>query len=118
MALAKIISEACGALGTGVEVLTDPTELVQFPNGNDGLHADVGVLHNHGIRGSKLAFDAVVSGMFGDFAPPPSPEVALSHDEKTKFEKCTEGVRNRAELHFIPFAVTKIGVVGGHATDF
>jgi hypothetical protein len=85
-ALAEIISEVRGALGVGVEVLTDPTMLVQLPNGNDGLPADVGVLHYHGIRGSKLALDAVVSGLFG-VSSPPSPEVALRHAEKTKFEK-------------------------------
>jgi hypothetical protein len=60
--LAEIISGVRGALGVGVEVLTDPTMLVQLPNGNDGLPADVGALHFHGIRGSKLALDAVVSG--------------------------------------------------------
>jgi hypothetical protein len=37
--------------------------LVQLPNGNDGLPADVGVLHYHSIRSSKLALDAVVSGL-------------------------------------------------------
>jgi hypothetical protein len=57
-ALAEIISKVRGAIGVGVEVLTDPTMLVQLPNGNDGLPADVGVLHYHGIRGSKLALDA------------------------------------------------------------
>jgi hypothetical protein len=36
-------------LGAGVEVLTDPTMLVQLPNGNDGLPAHVGVVHSHGI---------------------------------------------------------------------
>jgi hypothetical protein len=51
-ALAEIISEVRGALGVGVKVLKDPTMLVQLPNGNDGLPADVGVLHHHGIRGS------------------------------------------------------------------
>jgi hypothetical protein len=64
-ALTEIISEVRGALGVGVEVLTDPAMLVQLPNGNDGLPADVGVLHYHGIRGSKLPLDAVVSGSFG-----------------------------------------------------
>jgi hypothetical protein len=34
---------------------------VQLPNGKDGVSADVGVLHYPGIRGSKLALDAVVS---------------------------------------------------------
>jgi hypothetical protein len=61
-ALAEIIPEVRGALGVGVDVLTDPTMLVQLLNGNDGLPADVGVLHYHGLRGSKLALDAVVSG--------------------------------------------------------
>ena len=60
--------------------------LVQLPNGNDGLLEDVIVLHYPGIRGSKLALDAVVSGLFG-VSSPPSPEVALRHAEKTKFEK-------------------------------
>jgi hypothetical protein len=69
----------------GVEVLTDLKMLVQLPNSNDGLHADVGVLHYHNMRGSKLARDAVVSGLFG-VSSPPSPEVALTRDEKAKFE--------------------------------
>jgi hypothetical protein len=68
-ALAEILSEVRGALGVGVEVLTDPTMLVQLPNGNDGLPADVGVLHYHGIIGSKLALDAVVSGFSAFLAP-------------------------------------------------
>jgi hypothetical protein len=85
-ALAEIISEVRGALGVGVEVLIDPTMLVQLPNGNDGLPADVSVLHYHGFRGSKLALDAVVSGLFG-VSSPPLPEGALRHAEKTKFEK-------------------------------
>jgi hypothetical protein len=62
-ALAKVISEVRGALGAGVEVLTDPTMIVQLPNGNDGLPEDVGILCYHGIRRSKLAIDAVVSGL-------------------------------------------------------
>jgi hypothetical protein len=41
--LAEIISEVRGALGVSVEVLIDPTMLVQLPNGNDDLPADVGV---------------------------------------------------------------------------
>jgi hypothetical protein len=49
-ALAEIISEVRGALGVGVEVLTDSTMLVQLPNGNDGLPADVDVLHYHGYE--------------------------------------------------------------------
>jgi hypothetical protein len=79
-ALAEIVSEARGALGVGVEVLTQPTMSVEIPNGNDGLAADVGVLHYHGIRGSKHALDAVVSGLFG-ISRPPSPEIALRRDE-------------------------------------
>jgi hypothetical protein len=115
-ALAEIISEARGALGVGVEVLTDPTMLVHLPNGNDGLPADVDVLHYHGIRGSKLALDAMVSGMFG-VSRPPSPEVPL-RCEKTEFEKYLEGVRSRPDIRFIPFAVTEFGALGGHATAF
>jgi hypothetical protein len=85
-ALAEIIFEVRGALGVGVEVLTYPTMLVQLlTNGNDGLPADVGVLHYHGIRGSKLALDAVVFYLFGVSSPPPSPEVAQRRPEKTKF---------------------------------
>jgi hypothetical protein len=69
-ALSEIITEVRGALGVDVEVLTYPTMLVQLPNGgNDGLPADVGVLHYHGIRGSKLALDAVVSDLFGVSSP-------------------------------------------------
>jgi hypothetical protein len=68
-ALAEVIYEVRGALGIGVEVLTDPATLVQLANGNDGLHADVGVLHYHGIRGSKVALNAVVSGLLGVFGP-------------------------------------------------
>jgi hypothetical protein len=79
--------------------------LVQLPNGNDGLPADVGVLHYHGIRGSKLALNAVVSGLFG-VSSPPSPEVALRHGEKIKFEKYSEGVRSRPDIRFTPFVVT------------
>jgi hypothetical protein len=116
-ALAEIISKARGALGVGVEVLTYPTMLVQLPNGNDGLPADVGVLHYHGIRGSKLALDAVVSGLFG-VSSPPSPEVALRHAEKTKFEKCLKGVRSRPDIRFIPIALTEFGTLGGRATAF
>jgi hypothetical protein len=114
-ALAEFISDIRGALGVGVEVLKDPTMLVQLPNGNDGLPAEVGVLHYHGIRGSKLALDAVVLGLFG-VSSPPSPEVALRRAEK--FEKCSEGVRSRPDIHFIPFAITEFGILGGHATAF
>jgi hypothetical protein len=83
--LAKIISEVRGALGVEVEVLTNPTMLVQLPNGNDGLPADVGVLHCHGTRGSMLALVAVASDLFGVFSPPSL--VALRHAQKTNFEK-------------------------------
>jgi hypothetical protein len=51
--------------------------LVQPPNGNDGLPADMGVLHYHDMRGSKLAIDAVVYGLFV-VSRPQSPDVALS----------------------------------------
>jgi hypothetical protein len=74
-------------------------------------------LHYHGIQGSKLALDAVVSGLFG-VSSPPSPEVALRHAEKTQFEKYSEGVRSRPYILFIPFAVTEFGTLGGHATAF
>jgi hypothetical protein len=115
--LAEIISEVRGALGVSVEVLIDSTMLVQLPNGNDDLPADVGVLHRHGIRGSKLALDAVVSGLFG-VSSPPSPKIALRRAEKTKFEKYLEGVRSSPNIHFIPFAVMEFGTLGGHATAF
>jgi hypothetical protein len=74
-------------------------------------------LHCHGIRGSKLAVDAVVSRLFGVFSPA-SPGVALRRDEKTKFKKYSEGVRSRPDIRFIPFAVTEFGTLGGHATAF
>jgi hypothetical protein len=116
-ALAEIVSEVHGALGVGVEVLTDPAMLVQLPNGNDGLPADVGVLQCHGIRGSKLALDAVVSGLFG-VSSLPSPEVALRLVEKTKFENYSEGVRSRPDTCFIPCAITEFGTLGGDTTAF
>jgi hypothetical protein len=81
-----MISEVRGVLRVGVEVLTYPTVLVQISNGNDVLLADVGVLHYHGIRGSKVALISVVSGLFG-VSSPPFPYVALRRVEKTKFEK-------------------------------
>jgi hypothetical protein len=86
-------------------------------NGNDGLPADVGVLHYHGIRGSKLALDAVVFGLFG-VSSPPSPEVALRRAEKTNFDKYSEGVRSRPDIRFIHFAVMEFGTLGGHVTAF
>jgi hypothetical protein len=116
-ALAEIISKAVrGALKAGVEVLTDPTMLVQLPNSNDGLSADVGVLHYNGIIGSKLAIDVVVSGLFG-VSSPLSPEVALRRAEKTKFDEySSDGVKSRPDIHYIPLAVTEFGALGGHAT--
>jgi hypothetical protein len=54
-ALADTIFEVRGALGVGVGVITDPTMLVQLPNGNDGLPlSDVGVLHYHGSEAQNL----------------------------------------------------------------
>jgi hypothetical protein len=91
--------------------------LVQLPNGNDGLPADVYVLHYHGIRGLKLALDAVVSGLFG-VSSPPSPEVAPCRVEKTKSEKYSDGVKSRPDIRFIPSAVTEFGTLGGHAAAF
>jgi hypothetical protein len=64
-ALAEIMHEVCGALGVGVEALTDPTMLVQLLYDNDGMYADVGVLHYYGIRSPKLAMDTMVSCLFG-----------------------------------------------------
>jgi hypothetical protein len=90
--------------------------LVQLPNGSDGLPTDVGVLHCHGIRGSKLALDAVVSGLFGVSSSPSSHEVALRRAENGK--KYSEGVRSRPDIHFIPIEVTEYGTLGGHATVF
>jgi hypothetical protein len=77
----------------------------------------LGVLHYHCIRGSKLALDSMVSGLFG-VSSPPSPEVALRRVEKTKLEKYSEWVRSRPDIRFIPFAVTEFGSLGGHATAF
>jgi hypothetical protein len=74
-------------------------------------------LHCHGIRGLKLALDAVVSGLFG-VCNPPSPEVAFRHAEKAKFEKYSEGARSRPDIRFTPFAVMESGTLGGHATAF
>jgi hypothetical protein len=88
--------------------------LVQLPNGNDGLPADVRVLHYHGIRGSKHALDAVVSGVFG-VSSPPSPDDALRRAEKIKFGKYSERLRSHPDIRFIPFVVTEFGALGGHA---
>jgi hypothetical protein len=81
----------------------------------------VGVLtHFHDIRVSKLlpAIDAVVSGLFG-VSRPPSPDVALCRDEKTKFKEYSEGVmRSRPDIRFIRFEVTEFSALGGHATSF
>jgi hypothetical protein len=88
--------------------------LVQLPNGNDGLPTDVNV---HGIRGSKLALDVVVSGLFGVSSPP----ISLSRRrraQKTKFNKYSEGVRSHPDIHFIPFAVSEFVTLGGYATAF
>jgi hypothetical protein len=71
----------------------------------------------HGIRGSKLAIDAVVCGLFG-VSSSPSPHVALCRVEKTEFEEYSEGVRNRLDIRFIPFAITEFGALGDHATAF
>jgi hypothetical protein len=65
----------------------------------------------------KLALNAVVSGLFGASSPP-SPEAALSCDEKTKFEKYSEGMRSRPVIRFIPFAVKEFDALGGRATAF
>jgi hypothetical protein len=70
-----------------------------------------------GIRGSKLALDAVVSGLFG-VSSPPSREVATRRVEKTKFEKYSEGGRSRPDIRFIPFVIAEFGTLGGHATAF
>jgi hypothetical protein len=42
-AFVETISKFRGALGVGNEALTDPTLLVQLPNGNDGLPANADV---------------------------------------------------------------------------
>jgi hypothetical protein len=39
-------------------------------------------------------------------------------DQNKKLEKYEEGVRNRPDIRFIPFAVTEFGVLGGHAMAF
>jgi hypothetical protein len=109
--IAEIISKVRGALGVSVEVLTYPTMLVQLPNGNDSLLADVGVLYHHGIRSSKNALDEMVSRLIG-VSSPPSPEVALRCVEKTKFEQSSEGVWSHPDIRSIPFAVMKFGTLG------
>jgi len=113
-AVAEIFSEIRGALGVGVEVLTNPDILVQLPSGNDGLPADIGVVNYHGIRGLKLAVDGVIAGHLGEGGPP-NPAVALRRAEKRKLDKYSEGVRSRPDIRFIPFAVTEFGALGGHA---
>jgi hypothetical protein len=85
--------------------------LVLLPNSNDAPPADVGVLHYHGIQGSQLALDAVVSGLFG-VSSRQSPQVALLRAKKTKFKKYSKGMRSRPDIRFIPFAVTEFGTLG------
>jgi hypothetical protein len=122
-ALAEIISEAHGVLGVDVEVLTDPTMLVQLPNRDDDIHADVDYLHCHGIRGSKLALDAaLVSVLFGVSSP--LSHVLSQHGnairraERTKFDNYSEGVKSRPGIRLISFAVTEFDAFGGYATTF
>jgi hypothetical protein len=78
-AFTEIISEICGTLARSelIEVLEDPTMLLQLPNGNDGPPPNVDVLDYHRIRSSKIALDAVVSSVLGVLSPP-SPEAAIS----------------------------------------
>jgi hypothetical protein len=59
--LAEIISEALVALGVNVEVLMDPTMLVQLPIGNDGLPMDVSVLHEMKLLTSITELTVAVS---------------------------------------------------------
>jgi hypothetical protein len=58
----------------------DPMMLVQLPNGEDNLHADVGVyLHYHYIRGSNLLLLMPLCQFCSAFLdPPPSPDVAYA----------------------------------------
>jgi hypothetical protein len=94
--------------------------IVQLPNGNGGLRADVGVLHCHGIRGSKLTLDAVVSGLLGVSSPP----VSRSRSTLCREDQVREVLGGGEEsprvpgIRFIPFAVTEFGTLGGHAIDF
>jgi hypothetical protein len=117
MALAEIISEVLGALRVGVELLTDPTMLVQLPNGNDGLPADVDVLHYHGIRGSTLALDDVIP-VCSAFLAPRLPTSLCAVLRRPSFKKYSEWVRSRPDIRLIPFEVTEFGTLGGHAAAF
>jgi hypothetical protein len=74
-------------------------------------------MHYHGIRGSKLALDVVVSGLFG-VSSPRSPDVALRRAEKTKVDENLKGVRSRPDIRFIPVEVTEFDTLGGHAMAF
>jgi hypothetical protein len=81
------------------------------------MRISVTVLHYHGIRGSKLAIDAVDFGLFRASSLQ-SHEGAISSDEETKFEKYSKGVRSRHVTRFIPFAFTEFGALGDHTTAF
>jgi hypothetical protein len=88
-----------------IELYHEPRDVGLTPRRQRRPPREVGVLKYHDIRGSKLALDAVVSGLFG-VSSPPSPEVALRRAEETKFEKYSEGLRSRLDIRLIPFAVT------------
>jgi hypothetical protein len=59
-------------------------------------------LHYLGIRGSTLAIDAVVDGLFGVEVPRLPMSLYLCRAKKTKVEKCSERVRSRPDIRFIP----------------
>jgi hypothetical protein len=118
-ALAAIMSEVRGALGSrgwrqssyrSHDVSSTPQRQRRPPRGCGCL-----ALSRHSRL--KLALDDVLFGLFG-VSSPPSPEVALRHAQKTKFEKYSEEVRSRPDIRVIPFAVTEVGTLGGHATGF
>jgi hypothetical protein len=92
--------------------------LVQLPNGNDDLPADVCVLHYNGTRGLKRALDTVLSILFGvSCLRVPKPLHAVPKRQSSKISR-SEGVTSRPDIHFIPFAVTEFSALGGHATAF
>jgi hypothetical protein len=58
--------------------------LVQLPNGNDGLPADVGVLRYHGIRASTLCREYELSGMMATWRHPFFPGVPVKRTPNTR----------------------------------
>jgi hypothetical protein len=52
------------------------------------------------------------------FLAPRLPKSLYAVLRRPSTRKYSEGLRNRPDIRFIPFAVTEFGTLGGHATAF